>query len=268
MDLSIITVTHNAKANIAEQIRSVILAARGLDFEQIVVDNNSTDGTPDYIEGEFPDVRIIRNSVNRGFGKANNQGVEVSSGDFILFLNPDNVFLQSGLPSEALAKEGDLKRWFEWMKARPDVGIAGCKLVDAKGQLNLMATPRKFPSVLDMIITLLKLPHIFPNVLNKYLYKDRNFEIEQVVDSVRGSCMLMRREITKKLGFAFDPRYFFWFEDVDTCREAKRLNYKVVYTPIVFCRDLVGQTIKKKNFLWKQKQFLKGACQYFWKWGL
>jgi GT2 family glycosyltransferase len=170
MDLSIITVTHNAKANIAEQIRSVILAARGLEFEQIVIDNNSTDGTPDHIEKEFSDVRIIRNSVNRGFGKANNQGVEVSSGDFILFLNPDNAFLQSGLPSEALAKEGDLRRWIEWMKTHPDVGISGCKLVDANGKLNLVATPRKFPSVFDIVITLLKLPHIFPNILNKYLY--------------------------------------------------------------------------------------------------
>ena len=258
MDLSIITVTYNSKDMIAEQIRSVILAAEGLAYEQIVVDNASTDGTPDCIEKEFSDVRIIRNSTNRGFGKANNQGVEVSSGEFLLFLNPDNRFLASG----------DLKRWVEWMKAHPDVGISGCKLVNENGEVNLAATPRRFPRLWEMLATIVKLPHLFPSVLNGYLYRDRDFNQEQAVDSVRGSCLFARRDFVKRLGFAFDPRYYFWFEDVDTCREAKRLGYNVMYTPVISCRDLVGQSVKKKNLWWKQKQFMKGMMQYFWKWKL
>ncbi|MEK7623476.1 MAG: glycosyltransferase family 2 protein [Patescibacteria group bacterium] len=265
MDLSIITVTYNSKDMITEQIRSVILATEGVEYEQIVVDNASVDGTPDLIEKEFPDVRIIRNSSNRGFGRPNNQGVEVASGEFILFLNPDNRFLKAGLPTEASAKAGDLKRWLDWMRSHPDVGISACKLVNEKGEINLNATPRRFPKLWEMLAIVYKLPHLLPNLLNGYLYSDRDFNLEQEVDSVRGSCMLVRRELVEQLGFAFDPRYFIWFEDVDTCREAKRLGYKVVHTPIISCVDLVGQSFKKKNVWLKQKQFIKSMAKYFWK---
>ena len=74
-----------------------------------------------------------------------------------------------------------------------------------------------------------------------------------------------RKEFIERLGHAFDERYFFWFEDVDLCREAKRLGWRVVYTPIISCVDFVGQSVKKKKFWWKQWQFTKSACQYFWK---
>ena len=96
--------------------------------------------------------------------------------------------------------------------------------------------------------------------------KNFDAEREQEVDSVRGSFLFMRRDLVWKLGWAFDPRYFFWFEDVDICREARRLGYKVVYTPIISCLDYVGQSFKKRDTLWKQKQFTKSMLQYFQKW--
>ena len=86
------------------------------------------------------------------------------------------------------------------------------------------------------------------------------------MDSVRGSFMIMRREVYEKLGWAFDPRYFIWFEDVDLCREVKKMGLKVVYTPVISCVDYVGQSFKKRTTLWKQKQFIKSMAQYFWKW--
>lgn len=89
---------------------------------------------------------------------------------------------------------------------------------------------------------------------------------EQEVDSVRGSFMIMRREVFEKLGFAFDPRYFIWFEDVDICREVQRLGYKVVHTPIISCVDYIGQSFKQRTTLWKQKNFTKSMLQYFQKW--
>ena len=96
--------------------------------------------------------------------------------------------------------------------------------------------------------------------------KDFNPNLEQEVDSVRGSFMLVRRELIEKLGWGFDPRYFFWFEDVDLCREAKRLGFKVVYTPIISCVDYFGQSFKQRTSIWKQKVFSRSMLTYFQKW--
>jgi GT2 family glycosyltransferase len=75
--------------------------------------------------------------------------------------------------------------------------------------------------------------------------------------------MLTRKEITDKLGWGFDPRYFLWFEDVDTCRETKRLGYDIMYTPTAQCVDYVGQTFKRKPMLQKQIWFTTSMVQYF-----
>ncbi len=256
MQLSVITLTYNSANVIVEQLRSVRHACEGASFEHMVVDNGSADGTIALIRKEFPDIRVIENKKNLGFAVGNNVGVQVAAGEFVLFLNPDMRFPVG----ERLSK------WIDWMRAHSDVGISGCKLVNERGGVNLQATPRRFPRPWEIVAILLKIPHLFPKILDSYLCRDRDFTKEQTVDSVRGSCMLVRRELIEKLGHAFDPRYFFWFEDVDLCREAGRFGMKVVYTPTVSCFDLVGQSVKKKNLWWKQKQFTKSAVQYFWKW--
>lgn len=254
MQLFIITVTYNSKETIVEQVRSVVAACAGLACEQIVVDNGSTDGTVEPLKNSS--AKVIENKKNRGFAAANNQGVKEAGGDFLLFLNPDMKFLKG----ERLAQ------WIDWMRANPQVGISGCKLVNEKGELNVDATPRRFPRAWELLVIFFKLPHLFPKLLNGYLYRDRDFTKEQEVDSVRGSCMLVRRELIEKLGKAFDERYFIWFEDVDLCREAYRLGYKVMYTPVISCVDLVGQSFKKKPPLWKQWHFWRSASRYVRKW--
>ena len=250
-----ITVTWNSSEHIKEQIRSVITGCESISFEQIIVDNASTDKTADLIEKNFPEVKLIKNDKNRGFAFPNNQAAKLAQGEFLLFLNPD-----------MRVEEGSLDKMVEWMRSHPDVGLASCKLVDEHGNLNADALPRRFPTVWDQMAIVLKLPHLFPNIVNHYLFKDFNANVEQEVDSVRGSFMIMRHEVYQKLGWAFDPRYFIWFEDVDLCREVKKMELKVVYTPIIACVDYVGQSFKKRTTLWKQKQFIKSMLQYFWKW--
>jgi GT2 family glycosyltransferase len=255
MNLSVITVTWNAKDNIFEQIKSVRSGCQNISYEQFIVDNGSTDGTPGLIANEFPDIKIIRNAGNMGFGYANNLAAKLASGEFLLFLNPD-----------MRVSAGSLDKMVAWMREHAGVGIASCKLVDSKGAVNVAALPRRLPGVLDQVAVVLKIPHIFPKVLNHYLYSGFDAEREREVDSVRGSFMMMRREVYDRLGWAFDPRYYIWFEDVDTCREAKRLGFKVVHTPVISCVDYVGQSFKRQNTLWKQIQFTKSMRQYFQKW--
>lgn len=256
LDLSVITVTWNAAAHIKSQVNSVIAGCTNISFEQIIVDNGSSDETLKILT-EFPNLKIIKNNTNAGFGRANNQGAQIARGRYLLFLNPDMQ-----------VEPGSLAKIIAWFSTRPEVGIASCKLLNPNGTLNLNATPRRFPTVLNQLSIIFKLPHLLPNILNTYLYRDKNFNSnqDQEVDSVRGAFLLMRRELYNKLGFAFDPRYYLWFEDVDTCHEAWKNHFKVVYTPIISCVDYVGQSFVKLGFFWKQRIFVKSMIQYFLKW--
>lgn len=256
MDLSVITVTWNAKDNISEQIRSVISGAKNCSVEEIIVDNGSSDGTLESVETlHATSLRVIKNKQNLGFGFANNQGAKIAKGDFLLFLNPDMV-----------VEEGSLDKMVEWMRNHTDVGLASCKLVDKDGKFNSNARPRRFPKVWEMVALIFKIPHLFPQILDNYYMKNFDPDLEQEVPSVRGSFMIMRRDVYEKLGWAFDPRYYIWFEDVDTCREVWKMGYKVMYTPIVSCVDYIGQSFNKRDTYWKQKNFTKSMLQYFMKW--
>lgn len=256
MDVSIITVTWNSKELIGRQIESVFLGCNTGSCEEIVIDNASTDGTAIFVQDKFPQVTVIANTENKGFGAANNQGLAVATGEYLLFLNPD-----------MRVEPGSIDSILAWMKQRPDVGIVSPKLIDEHGKINEDAKPRRFPKLHEQIALLLKLPHVFPHIMDRYHMKDFDADKEQEVDSVRGSFMLMRRDMVEKLGWAYDPRYYIWYEDVDICREAKRLGYKVVHTPIISCVDYVGQSFKKQaKLFWKQNQFTKSMLMYFKKW--
>ncbi len=255
MNLSVITVTWNSAKLIGEQIESVKNGCRNILFEEIVVDNGSIDETVKIIKEKYPWVKLIENKTNLGFGVPNNMAVKISTGEFLLFLNPD-----------MRVDVGSLDKMVEWMSSHTDVGLASCRLIDENGILNADAQPRRFPGVLDQLAIILKLPHLFPSILNHYMFKGFDADKEQEVDSVRGSFVIMRREVLEKLGWAFDPRYFIWFEDVDICREVKRLGYKVVHTPIISCVDYIGQSFKQRTTLWKQVNFTKSMLQYFQKW--
>ncbi|MBP6859494.1 MAG: glycosyltransferase family 2 protein [Candidatus Magasanikbacteria bacterium] len=255
MRLSIITVTWNSAALIREQIKSVLAGCQDILFEHIIVDNASTDDTVRIIETEFSHIKLIKNNSNTGFAYPNNQAAKIAQGDFLLFLNPD-----------MRVAPGSLDIMVDWMEKHSDVGLASCKLLDEHGNLNTDAQPRRFPKVWDQLAIILKLPHLFPKITDTYLFKDFDACVEQEVDSVRGSFMIMRREVYQKLGWVFDPRYFIWFEDVDLCKEVKKLGFKVMHTPIISCIDYVGQSFKQRASLWKQKQFTASMLLYFQKW--
>lgn len=254
-ELSIITVCTNDKDRILEVLESTFSGTKEITFEYIVSDNGSTDGSLEAIREKFPEVKIVENKKNLGFGAANNAGLKLARGEYVLLLNPDMRI-----------QPGSLEKMIDWARNHPDVGIVSPKLVDQHGDFQENAKPRRFPGFVDQAAIVLKLPHVFPHILDKYLYKGFDPEKEQEVDSVRGSFMLIKREILDTLGWAFDPRYFIWFEDVDTCREVKRLGYKIMYTPVIECVDYVGQTFKRLPTLQKQKWFTQSMVKYFRKW--
>lgn len=255
MDVSILTVTWNSADYIGEQMSSVKSAFQGLKYEHLIADNGSTDGTVTLIRQKFSDINLIANKQNVGFGAANNMLAKRAYGKYFLLLNPDMKVV------------GDPKDLIAWADDHPEVGVIGSRLIDQKGLANKSTFPRSFPRLSDQLAILLKLPHLIPKLLNRYLLTGFNPEKAQKVDTVQGSCLLVRREIYEKLGHLFDPRYYIWFEDVDLCAEVNRLGFEIWYVPVFICVDYRGQSFEKQPLFWKQKMLTRSMIQYFKKWG-
>ena len=252
MDISVIIISYNVRDLLKKNLENLFQTTSNLDFEVFVVDNNSDDGSVEMVRKDFPQVNVIANDQNLGFATANNQAIKQSSGKYVLLLNPDmQVF------------EDTLAKMVGWMDDHPEAGVAGCKLVDQKD--GIIPHIRRFPSFRDQLAVVLKLPHIFPSVLNSYIPQDIDYDREQEVDSIRGSFFMTRREVLEELG-GLDERYFIWFEEVDFCRHVKEEGWKIMYTPAARCRDLVGKSFAQVPKGRTQKYFRDSMLKYFRKW--
>src|SRR5471030_1558373 len=158
MKLSVIIVNYNVKYFLEVCLHSVLRAAVGIDAEIIVVDNNSTDDSCAMIRQQFPSVILIDNKDNKGFSKANNQGVAIAKGEYILFLNPDTV-----MPEDFFTKT------LAYMDAHPEAGAIGPRLIDGKGQFAPDAK-KSFPSLSVAIFKTTGINKIFSRsaYFNKY----------------------------------------------------------------------------------------------------
>ncbi len=254
IDLSVITVTWNSAALITPQMISVKNAVEGLNYEHVVIDNASTDRIKDEVQNQ-PGIVFIANENNEGFAKANNQGLACARGKWLLFLNPD-----------MLLEKVTLRPLLAWAETKPRLAIVGCRLLNSNGKMRDSHRPAYFPTFFSVLGILFKLSVLFPKFFSRG-YHDEELVGERIVDTVRGSFMLMRRSFLEETGFAFDPRYRLFFEDVDICREARSRGWEVWYNPLVSCVDYVGQSFKQVDQLFRQKQFFASAVLYFKKWG-
>jgi GT2 family glycosyltransferase len=252
MDLSIIIVSWNVKEKIKENLQALYKSKGDFSFEIIVVDNNSADDTVAMIRQEFSQVKVIINQENLGFAKANNQGIKIAQGNFVLLLNPD-----------MRVNDDTLSNMLNWMQNNTQAAVASCKLIDDENKI--IKHVRRFPSFIDQLAIVLKLPHFFPNILKKYIREDFNYEETTAVDSVRGGFMLIKKETIEKVGL-LDEQYFLWFEEVDFCLRVKKSGREVWYAPVATCRDHIGQSFKQVATLQKQKYFRDSMLKYFKKW--
>ena len=257
MNISIVIVSWRVKEKLRANLQALALALAGLSAEVFVVDNFSNDGTIEMIRQEFSFVRLIANSNNVGFAKANNQAIALASGDFILLLNPDmRVFSDT------------LKNILDWARLHPQAVVSGCRLEGEDGQL--VPQVRRFPSLFDQLAIVLKLPHLFPFVLNGYQQKNFNYSQAARVDSIRGAFFLINRLSWQRLSGDekpfLDERYFIWFEEVDFCKQVYKNGGEVWYTPVARCVDYVGQSFNQLGTGLKQQYFQDSMLKYFQKW--
>lgn len=252
MDLSVIIVSWKVKNLLKKNLETLFNSKGDINFEVFVVDNNSQDKTVEMVSKEFPQVNLIANRDNLGFAKANNLAIDQALGRYILLLNPDMQ-----------VEENTLANMVKWMDARPQAGIAGCKLIDSQGEI--VPHVRRFPHFWDQMAITLKIPHIFPGVLNGYIVKDFDYNNEREVDSIRGSFFMIKREVIEQIG-GLDERYFIWFEEVDYCKQAKEAGWKVMYTPVATCLDHVGKSFVQVPKGRTQKYFRDSMLKFFYKW--
>ncbi|MBI2459424.1 MAG: glycosyltransferase family 2 protein [Parcubacteria group bacterium] len=251
MDLSIIIVSWNVKEKLKDNLRA-LYESQNVDFEIFVVDNNSSDQTVAMVKNDYPKVKLIANSENLGFAKANNQAIKLAAGRYILLLNPDmRVF------------DDTLSRVVSWSDKHERAWVIGCRLIDESARI--VKQVRCFPGLADQLAIILKVPHIFPAVLNKYLMNDFDYSKSASVDSIRGGFFMIRREAIAKIGW-LDERYFLWFEEVDYCRRVKEAGGEIWYVPGAECIDLIGQSFKQVNLAVKQRYFRDSMLKYFKKW--
>ena len=217
-DLSVVIVNWNTCDELRDCITSAVAADSG-SAEIIVVDNASTDGSVEMLHGEFPDIRLIRNTENLGFARASNQGIEASSGRYVLLLNPDCV-VQPGALAE-LVCFGD---------AHPEVGIFGLRILNPDG--TVFESCRRFPTLAAGIFRNALLARLFPNnpYIREYLMTDWDHSEERDVDWVSGAALVVRRDLFDEIGL-LDERFFMYCEDVDIAYRAKQKGRRVMYCP-------------------------------------
>lgn len=195
---------------------------RPLTTELIVVDNASADGSAEMVAAEFPEAKLIANPANRGFTAANNQGLALARGRYVLFLNPDTEVIG-----------GALAAMVAYMDAHPEVGALGPQLRYGDG--SLQSSRRRFPTLAMALFESTPLAWHWPAAHNpwaqRYHMADCSPEIEHPVDWLVGAALLVRRETLEQIG-GFDEGYFMYSEELDWCRRAKAGGWQIVYLPM------------------------------------
>jgi hypothetical protein len=226
--VSIIIVTYNSSGHIEGCLESLTRHAPRVDHEIVVVDNASTDGTPELIRSRWPAARVVAAGGNVGFARGNNIGFRQTFGELVLLLNPDT-----------LIHPGAIDTLVGVLDARPDAAVVGPRLVDARGRAELSFGSMMSP-LAELRQKLLVKGHDrgLPAVSG---FVERMTRRAQEVDWVSGACLLTRRADAEAVGL-MDERFFMYTEDVDFCAAIRARGRTILFTPEAEITHLRGQS--------------------------
>lgn len=224
MDVSIIIVNWNTRKHLQNCLESIYSQTEGVEFEVIVVDNASTDGSTKIIKKEFPAVNLIESQENMGFAIANNQGIAIAKGRYVLLLNSDTIVLDDAIDKVVAFAD-----------SHPEAGITGCRVLNEDKTLQLSSF--MFPSVLNMTLWITYLFKLFPR--SQFFGRERmtwwDRDDVREVDVLTGCFMLVRHKAIKQVGM-MDERFFMYFEETDWCYRFKQAGWKIMFTP---CGEII-----------------------------
>ncbi len=268
-----VIVNYNVCTFLEQALHSVFRAAKDLGVEVIVVDNDSVDGSVEMVRTRFPEVTLIVNDRNFGFGRANNLAIRKAQGRYVLVLNPDTI-----------VQEDTFDTFVRFMEKHPDAGMVGCQILNPDGTF-ARESRRSFPTPEIAFYQVSGLSRLFPRSRRfgrynlTYLPKDQECE----VDALSGSCMFVRHEAiyASREGGAdgssagaglFDEDFFMYGEDLDWCFRFRRAGWKVYYTPDTQIIHFKGESTKQgearyiKLFYGAMSRFVEKHFQTKYSW--
>ena len=237
MNLSIIIVNYNTQHYIVQTIQSILRSKLNIDYEIIVVDNNSHDKSCSIIKDEYPKIKVIKNSKNLGFSGAVNVGVKASNSASILLLNPDTI-----------VDEKAIQLLYDSLNNNSKIGVVGGKIINSNGVFQL-SSRRAFPGMLTSLFQISGLSYLFPKsrLFGRYNYTYINKNKFHKVDSVSGACIMFEKFLYDIIG-GFDEDYFLFFEETDFCIRAKKAGKLVYYVPKALIVHYRGESMKTAVF--------------------
>ncbi len=252
--LSIAIVNWNTCELTKNCIESILENTKGTDYEIIVVDNGSVDGSIEVIENEFPQVRLIKNSHNLGFAEPNNQALEISRGKYFLALNSDTI-----VHVDALEKMVD------FLDSHPEAGAVTCRLLNRDGstQYNMH---RRFPTFLGLVSGGIYkyYPRLKLKWAREFLMLDNKFDKIQTIEQAAGACIMIRKDIIEDIGGLFDAERFpLLFNDVDLCYRLYKNGFKIYLVPDAKITHLKGQSFKQIEFPMHKKEEVVSLFLFF-----
>lgn len=227
--LSIVVLNYNTKDLLINCLTSLEAAHVEVDFETIVVDNASIDGSVDMVRQEFPRVIVIRNQKNLGFAKGNNKARQYVSGSYVLFLNSDTK-----------VNKGTLKKSVEYLNRNPDIGALTVKTLLPDGSLD-KDTRRSFPTPWVSLTHFSYLDRLLPKskLFSKYWYGYKSSDEIHDVEVIQGAFTMVRKRVLDDVGW-YDEDYFLDGEDIDLCWKIKEKGWKIIYYPEVSIEHIKG----------------------------
>jgi GT2 family glycosyltransferase len=252
MKLSIVIICWNDLKVIQDCLKSIYAQTVQLDFEVIVSDNGSTDGSLACIREHFPNVRIVLNGANLGFAKGNNAGIRVAQGEYVLILNPDTIIHDKAL--EKLVAYAD---------AHPKAGAFGCRVLNRDGSSQNPARP--IPTVRGYLIAALCLRWLgrISDFFNSDTYIGWDGQTEREIGFQSGCCVMFRRELLNQLN-GFDERFFYHFEESDLCYRLWKMGSSIRFCPEAVITHLGGQSVGRFPIRFALETY-RSRYRYFYK---
>lgn len=242
MDLSIIIINYNTKALTTQCIASVYQYTRGLSFEIILVDNNSTETGIEEVQEKWPDIKLLKSQENIGFAGGNNLGIQHARGEYILLLNSDTYL-----------KDNAFLTLLNYIKKDAAIGVVSPRLIFEDGRLQSAA--QRFPSIRYKLFEFFRLQKLMPAnksgkiLLGSFFKYDQNAE----VDWVWGTCFLFPAHVLNKLpAKKLDDTYFMYNEDMQWCMDIKKAGYKIHFCADAEIVHIMGGSNAAKEKLMKE----------------
>ncbi len=247
--ISIVIVSYRSRHVLPFCLDSISKATNGISCELIVVDNNSSDGTVDFIRAFYEDVILLANSDNLGFGKAVNQGVNVARGQYVLIVNPDILLPECSLEALLSAYRG-----------LDNVGFLSCTLIDGRGN-RLPESTRNLPTIANAMFKFLGLGNY---LVRAYYYEIKNQDDIEEVPVLPGALLFVHKSVFEQIS-GFDERFFMYGEDVDVCHKSLIKGYKNYSLTGLNVIHLKGESSDKLSL--KQRfHFYNSMYLYVLKW--